>query len=228
MNKTSMIVQIVVFFAITVVMAYLVTEKRFQKNAPHRLTLGYDRFMADILWIELIQELGGANCIDSENAEYFYRKFDDILRLNPEFWKVAHVGGLHLGLEVPKETLKLLAIGAEHNPTDWKLPYLAAFVTTNYLDSGDEAKELADAKMWLQRAIDNGAPDYADRFMKRLKAGTAFDYKKMVRARREKAKREALEQKKTLPVKTPAPEAPETGTQPAVESPAAEKSATIE
>lgn len=90
-------------------------------------TLGYDHFVADILWLELIQYLGESFTL-RYNPEV-YSLVDNITTLDPEF-EDAYIYGSY-ALVDNKEYDKAMTIldkGMKNLPDKWYIPYQAGFI----------------------------------------------------------------------------------------------------
>ena len=86
------------------------------------MTFGNDAFMADMLWLQLIQYYG-ASRLQEVKPEHLYRYFDTITTLDPDF-ETAYVFSAYLLSDNKKMTdqaLQILAKGAENMPNSWKI-----------------------------------------------------------------------------------------------------------
>lgn len=102
-------------------------------------SLGYRQLLADLLWIQAIQVMGEKKVSDS-NGRWLYRALDIVTTLDPQFVRAYEAGGLALTTLVvlPEESNRLLKKGMQHNPTEWKLPFLIGI--NYYYELYDDAK----------------------------------------------------------------------------------------
>ena len=102
-------------------------------------SLGYRQLLADLLWIQAIQVMGEKKVSDS-NGRWLYRALDIVTTLDPKFVRAYEAGGLALTTLVvlPEESNRLLEKGMQHNPTEWKLPFLVGI--NYYYEFYDDAK----------------------------------------------------------------------------------------
>jgi hypothetical protein len=116
------------------------------------ISLGYDRFMADFIWLRSIQAFGGIWESD-RNYQPIYHLFDVITDLDPYFVEAYTFGNLVIGDEGGDQRLGLDLIdkGIAKNPLTYKLPYWGGY--TAYWQMNDPVL----AKFYYQRAIK--APD---------------------------------------------------------------------
>lgn len=90
--------------------------------------LGYDHFIADLLWLQLIQYIGSSNDISTILPETF-SLIDSITTLDPNFTD-AYIFGAY-ALTDNKEFDKAVTIlekGIKNNPKEWYLPYQIGFL----------------------------------------------------------------------------------------------------
>ena len=102
-------------------------------------SLGYRELVADLLWVQSIQVMGEKKVSES-SGRWLYRALDIITTLNPKFVRAYEAGGLALTTLVvlPEESNQLMMKGMQHNPTEWKLPFLIGI--NYYYESYDDAK----------------------------------------------------------------------------------------
>ena len=88
-------------------------------------SLGYRELLADLLWIQSIQIMGEKKVSES-SGRWLYRALDIITTLDSKFVRAYEAGGLALTTLVvlPLESNQLMMKGMQHNPTEWKLPFL--------------------------------------------------------------------------------------------------------
>jgi hypothetical protein len=102
-------------------------------------SLGYRELIADLMWIQSIQVMGEKKVSES-NGRWLYRALDIITTLDPKFVRAYEAGGLALTTLVvlPEESNRLMMKGMQHNPTEWKLPFLIGI--NYYYELYDDAK----------------------------------------------------------------------------------------
>jgi hypothetical protein len=130
--------------------------------------VGYEHVVADLLWLEAIQVMGGQK-VSQEAGRWLFHALDVITTLDPAFVHVYEVGGIALTTMVvlPEESNRLLEKGMTHNPDVWKLPFLIGF--NHYFELHDDAK----AAEYIARASKlAGAPVFLAPFAARLYASS--------------------------------------------------------
>jgi hypothetical protein len=102
-------------------------------------SLGYRELIADLLWIQSIQIMGEKKVSES-SGRWLYRALDIITTLDAKFVRAYEAGGLALTTLVvlPEESNQLMLKGMQHNPTEWKLPFLIGI--NYYYELYDDAK----------------------------------------------------------------------------------------
>jgi len=105
------------------------------------VSLGYDRFMADFIWLRSIQAFGGHWETD-RNYQPIFHLFDVITDLDPHFLDAYTFGNLVIGDEGGDQLLglKLIDKGIVHNPRKYKLPYWAGYIAYWTLNDPQLAK----------------------------------------------------------------------------------------
>lgn len=91
-------------------------------------SIGYDSFVADLLWLQLIQYIGGTSDVNIYLPET-YSLIKNIVVLEPKF-EDAYIFGSH-ALSFNKEFDKaseILEKGIKENPDKWYLPYQLGFL----------------------------------------------------------------------------------------------------
>lgn len=128
--------------------------------------LGYHHLGADILWLRFIQVIGEKRNT-ADQYEWMYHALQVITTLDPHYAYAYYVGGVILGdlAQRPDLSNRLLAKGAEENPTEWNLPFLLGY--NHYFLLGDAAKA-AEYIMLAARLPD--APSYLPGLATRMAA----------------------------------------------------------
>jgi hypothetical protein len=110
-------------------------------------SLGYQHFVADVLWLQLIQVLGKKRNTADE-YEWIYHALDVITTLDPQYSYAYEVGGTVLTELAHRVDLsnRILEKGHEANPTVWRLPFDLGYNYFFYLgDPGKAADYIAQA-----------------------------------------------------------------------------------
>ena len=126
--------------------------------------LGYEHFVADVLWLQAIQAMGERK-VTNEAGQWIYNVLDVITTLDPIFVRVYTAGGIALTtlVAMPEESNRLLQKGMNHNPDVWELPFLLGF--NYYFDLHDDLR----AAEYIARASRlPKAPAYLAPFAARL------------------------------------------------------------
>jgi tetratricopeptide (TPR) repeat protein len=118
-------------------------------------SLGYREVTADLLWIQAIQVMGKQR-LSEEDGHWLYGALDRITTLDPKFVRVYEAGGHALCILVvlPEESNRLLKKGMQHNPQEWKLPFILGI--NYYFEQGDDEKA---AEAMAQASSLPGAPE---------------------------------------------------------------------
>ncbi len=117
-------------------------------------SLGYRELVADLLWLQAIQVMG-EKTVSEENGRWLYSALDVITTLDQQFVRAYEAGSLALTTLVvlPEESNQLLKKGIQHNPLEWKLPFLLGI--NYYYELADDA---AAAEQLLLASRIPGAP----------------------------------------------------------------------
>ncbi len=130
--------------------------------------MGYQQVVADLLWLQAIQAMGGGKIVSG--AEWIYRALDLATDLDPQFTTAYQLGGIVLsagGKRLPLSNA-LLRKGERYNPTVWQFPFYLGFNDYFY------AQDYASAAGHMARAARlPGRPDFLPGFAARVyvKAG---------------------------------------------------------
>lgn len=127
-------------------------------------SLGFRELVADVLWLQVIQVIGQRK-LSKEDGHWLYLAVDRITTLDPRFVRAYEAGSLALCTLVvlPEESNRLLEKGMQHNPQEWKLPFLLAI---NYYFEMADDKKAADAMSQAARLP--GSPDALARLAAKL------------------------------------------------------------
>ncbi len=137
----------------------------FPPAVARRLTFGYHRLAADLMWIRVVQYFG--KHLGSDSGFPALRHLLDLtVGLDPEFVDAYRYGGLFLWVagDIPGTTA-LLEEGYRHNPTRWELPHDLGRIY--FLQLHDYAKAL---RWWAIAHQLPDSPAYLPRFIARLYA----------------------------------------------------------
>jgi len=127
-------------------------------------SLGYRELAADLLWLQTIQVMGKQK-LSEEDGHRLYEALDRITTIDPKFVRAYEAGGHALCILVvlPEESNRLLKKGIQHNPLEWKLPFILGI--NYYFELGDDEKA-AEAMALASRLP--GAPEGLVRFAAKL------------------------------------------------------------
>ena len=140
---------------------WLATEKKLERlmylpdgEYLKIASLGYRELVADVLWLQAIQVMGEKQ-VSETSGRWLYRALDVITTLDSTFVRAYEAGGLALTTLVvlPEESNQLLLKGIQHNPTEWKLPFLLGI---NYFYEFYDDTKAAEAILQASRLP--GAP----------------------------------------------------------------------
>ncbi|TKB92673.1 MAG: hypothetical protein E8D41_07750 [Nitrospira sp.] len=127
-------------------------------------SLGYREMVADVLWLQAIQVMGERK-LSAEEGHWLYDAVDRITTLDPKFVRAYEAGSHALCILVvmPEESNRLLEKGIQHNPLEWKLPFLLGI--NYYFELADDEKA---AEAMAKAARLPGAPDGIARLAAKL------------------------------------------------------------
>jgi hypothetical protein len=126
--------------------------------------LGYRNVAADLIWLRAVQYFGEKKQ-NVAGYRWAYHTTNVVTDLDPHFILAYYTGGTVLGVwaGMLDESVALLKKGIQHNPQDWRLPFLLGY---------DYFYELCDAvngAQYLQLASGlPGAPPYLPKLAARL------------------------------------------------------------
>jgi tetratricopeptide (TPR) repeat protein len=127
-------------------------------------SLGYRELAADLLWLQTIQVMGERK-LSEEEGHWLYDAVDRITTLDPKFVRAYEAGSHALCILVvmPEESNRLLEKGMQHNPQEWKLPFLLGI--NYYFELADDEKA---AEAMAKAARLPGAPQGIARLAAKL------------------------------------------------------------
>jgi tetratricopeptide (TPR) repeat protein len=127
-------------------------------------SLGYRELAADLLWLQAIQVMGEPK-LSEEAGHWLYQAVDRITTLDPKFVRAYEAGSHALCILVvlPEESNRLLEKGMQHNPQEWKLPFLLGI--NYYFELADDEKA---AEAMAKAARLPGAPESLARLAAKL------------------------------------------------------------
>jgi hypothetical protein len=127
-------------------------------------SLGYRGLVADLLWLQAIQVMGERK-LSEEEGHWLYDAVDRITTLDPKFVRAYEAGSHALCILVvmPEESNRLLEKGMQHNPQEWKLPFLLGI--NYYFELADDEKA---AEAMAKAARLPGAPEGIARLAAKL------------------------------------------------------------
>lgn len=114
-------------------------------------TLGFDKQLADIAWLQFIQYFGENSKIlraggTKYDFSYTYKYIDVITTLDPNFSYAYWFGAFAIADEMkePELAMKVIKKGVQENPENWWLPYTASIMELMYFNNMPEASKYAD------------------------------------------------------------------------------------
>ncbi len=139
------------------------------------IAMGFDSFMADLLWIRAIQYFGGHFMFDSK-FPVIDRLLEVITTLEPTFQEVYTFGAmvLHDEMHQREKAIALLDRGIENNPNSWHIAYDKGFLWFEELRS---SKDTTFQVMAAQKAMEAyslattkpDCPDFVGRIVIQMK-----------------------------------------------------------
>jgi len=147
----------------------------------HVSMLGMDKFIADLKWVKLIQDMGKVKGKMTENAAlYFANALDSITDLDPDLTKAYDMGSLLIANQLPDRAIALLAkarkIALEQS---WSWPYYSGFYAERFLPrkgTVSDAECFKQAQAFYEEASKlSGRPCYVDHAWMRLSTRDAGD-----------------------------------------------------
>jgi hypothetical protein len=122
------------------------------------ISLGFDQLVADCLWLQFIQYIGGKENSLKVRPDVAALMLDDITALDPHFSQAYFFIATVVGgdLHEPAVADKLIQRGIAANPDNWYIPFMAG--VNKYLFSHDEvgaakyykvASKFPSAPSWL-------------------------------------------------------------------------------
>ncbi len=174
-------------FALSVLAASRVEDGRAAlTNNSQRLSrvylphLGMDKFVADLKWVKIVQEMGWHSEegeMTREAAIYFANVADSITDLDPDMATAYELVGLRVAIQAPQHAIDLFGKARKYGlKEDWRWPFYAGHITERYLSRTDipEADWRARATAFYGEASDvGGRPAYVDRVWMRCATGSA-------------------------------------------------------
>jgi hypothetical protein len=115
------------------------------------IALGFDSFMADVIWLRTLQYFGGHFMYD-KGYPILDRMIDVVITLEPTFIDAYSFGAMALHEEA-KQTEKadaLMQKGIENNPKNWNLAYEKGFI---WFEEMRGSKDSTYRKYAAQRAV---------------------------------------------------------------------------
>ena len=127
-------------------------------------SLGYRELAADLLWLQAIQVMGERK-LSGDDGHWLYHAIDRITTLDPKFVRAYEAGSHALCILVvlPEESNRLLEKGMQHNPQEWKLPFLLGI--NYYFEMANDEKA---AESMAKAARLPGAPESLVRLAAKL------------------------------------------------------------
>ena len=144
--------------------------------------LGYRHAAADLIWLKAVQYFGERKQT-AGGYRWAYHTTNVVTDLDPQFLLAYYTGGTVLGVwaGLLDESIALLKKGIQHNPQDWRLPFLVGYDYFYELcdpQNGSKYLQLASglpgsppylAKLAARLSVEAGDPDAALEFLVRLR-----------------------------------------------------------
>lgn len=146
------------------------------------VSLGYDRFLADLFWLAFVQYAGDP-VVSQELPppplvpfRYAYQFADLVTRLDPQFSQPYWFGCWTIGYSQYRPDLadKILQRGIMHNPKEWYMYYMAGINQYLFARNGKGA-----ATYYHQAAMLPGAPDFLERQAEILRSGVPDQFNRL-------------------------------------------------
>ncbi len=120
-------------------------------------SLGFDRVLADVFWLQFVQYYGDTNAARFEKFRYAPDYIRLVVKMDPHFLRPYYFASFVLAGDMNRQSdaEQILKSGIENNPEDWSLPYIAGF--NQYLFAENQIKA---AKYYRIAAKRPGAPDW--------------------------------------------------------------------
>ncbi len=141
---------------------------------------GVDKFLADIRWVLLIQQMGRSqgDQLDGQAAEYYADVLDAISDMDPEFAEVYAEGAMAIAYAAPDRAVALLEKARRiAEIKDWRLDFYRGFIAERFLPRA--GVPVADCETLAERAYADaatpGAPAHVARAWMRLATRQAGD-----------------------------------------------------
>jgi len=122
------------------------------------VSIGYDNFLADILWLKLIQYFGDTSMKDIL-APDIYSLIDNITTLDPRFID-SYIFGAYILVDNKEfdKAATILEKGIKANPKEWYLPYQLGFLYYT-----DKKNKIIAANYFKKAGDVEGAPPFPKR-----------------------------------------------------------------
>lgn len=144
--------------------------------------LGYRHAAADLIWLKAVQYFGEKKQT-AGGYRWAYHTTNVVTDLDPQFVLAYYTGGTVLGVwaGLLDESIALLKKGIQHNPQDWRLPFLVGYDYFYELcdpENGSKYLQLASGlpgappflgKLAARLAVEAGDPDAALELLARLR-----------------------------------------------------------
>jgi hypothetical protein len=101
---------------------------------------GFNKFLADLAWMQSLQHRGSIDKLNDDLAEILYRRADKLTSLDPFFFEAYSQAALEIGYLKQDLALKLLnkALDTE-SCDDWNIPFRAGWICAYWKDDPEQA-----------------------------------------------------------------------------------------
>ncbi|MBX9723006.1 MAG: hypothetical protein K2X81_16510, partial [Candidatus Obscuribacterales bacterium] len=126
-------------------------------------SLGFNRVLADVFWLQFVQYYGDINAAKFEKFRYAPDYIRLVVTMDPHFLRPYYFASFVLAGDMNEqaEAEKILNAGITENPNDWSLPYIAGF--NQYLFAQNQEKA---AKYYRIAAARPGSPSWLNGLVK--------------------------------------------------------------
>lgn len=110
------------------------------KGIINPLPLGFNKFIADLGWMQSLQHRGSIDKLNDDLAEILYRRADKLTSLDPYFFEAYSQAALEIGYLKQDRAIKLIQKALDTGVcTDWNVPFRAGWICAYWKDDPAEA-----------------------------------------------------------------------------------------
>jgi tetratricopeptide (TPR) repeat protein len=139
------------------------------KKIIHPLCMGFNKFFADLAWMQSLQHRGSIDKLNDDLAEILYRRADKLTALDPFFFEAYSQSALEIGYLKQERALQLLNKALDTGMCkDWNIPFRGGWICAYWKDDPEEA-----VKYYEKARTFPGAPSHINRLILYQKAKLA-------------------------------------------------------